>query len=79
MAYPTARSCNRELAQGSIDGTYKQANRDRGGVIEGTTLRARRDLDDTWYGIHEVAVKETPDGLKATTPTYAPTPPAHLC
>lgn len=79
MAYPRARSCNNELSQGSIDGTYKQVARDRGGVIEPCTLRTRRDLDDTWYGVHEAAVKELPDGLSASTPTYAPTPPAHIC
>lgn len=79
MAYPTARSCNRELTQGMTDGTFKQVNRDRGGVVEDCTANTRRQLDDTWYGVHEIAVKELPDALKASTPTYAPTPPAHLC
>lgn len=78
MSYAPSRSCNNELAQGMTDGKYKQVARDRGGVIEPCTLRSRRDLDDTWYGIHEAAVKELPDGLSCSTPTYAPTPPARL-
>ena len=79
MAYPASRSCVNELNQGMTDGTYKQVNRDRGGVIEPTTLAARDELNDVYYGIHEIAVKDTPDGLKAATPTFAATRPAHLC
>lgn len=73
MSYAPSRSCVRELEQGMVDGTYKEAARDRGGVVEGTTMRARADLCDTWYGIHEAAVKELPDALTAATPTYQPT------
>jgi hypothetical protein len=79
MAYAPSRSCNGELNQGMTDGTYKQINRDRGGVIDPATYAARDELDDTWFGIHEVMVKDLPDGLKAHTPTYAVNPPAHLC
>jgi hypothetical protein len=67
------------MGQGMIDGTYKQVARDRGGVIDPCTLRARRDLDDVWYGIHEASVKELPDALTAATPTYAATAHASCC
>jgi hypothetical protein len=78
MAYPQHRSAIDELNQGMIDGTYRQVNKDRGGVVEGATYAARRNLADVWYGIHEAAVKELPDALPAHTPTFVATPPAHL-
>lgn len=70
MAHPPLRSCNDELNQGSIDGTYQQVSPNRGGVIEPTTWNTRRDLYPTWYGINEVVSKEMPDGVgPVNTPT----------
>lgn len=70
MALPPLRSCNDELNQGSIDGTYQQVNMNRGGVIDPATWNARKDLYSTWYGINETVEKEMPDGLgRCSTPT----------
>lgn len=70
MSYPASRSCNDELNQGSIDGTYQQVNMNRGGVVEPTTWEARKDLYPTWYGINEVVDKVMPDGVgPVSTPT----------
>jgi hypothetical protein len=70
MAHAPYRSCNRELNQGSIDGTYKQVNPNRGGVVESTTWNTRKDLSPTWHGIDEAAMKEMPDGIgPMRTPT----------
>jgi hypothetical protein len=60
MAYPKTRSLQAELAQGSIDGTYKQVNPDRGGVVESGTAETRRDLSPRLYGITEATSKELP-------------------
>ena len=60
MSYPKTRSLNAELDQGSIDGTYKQVNPDRGGVVETATAEARRDLSPRLYGITEATEKELP-------------------
>lgn len=76
MAYPKSRSAIDELNQGMIDGTFKQMSPDRGGVIDPATERARRDLNDVWFGRHECPVKELPDAIPAHTPTFVPTPPA---
>ena len=76
MAYPKPRSANDELNQGMIDGTYRQIVMNRGGVIDPATYATRRHLNDVWYGLHEVDVKEMPDALPARTPTYVATPPA---
>ena len=46
---------------------------DRGGVVEDTTYRARCDLTDGWYGLHEAAVKVTPDNKLVHTMDYVPT------
>jgi len=75
-----ARSCNRELAQGMADGTYKEVVRDRGGDVETTTWDARRDLSVKGYGIVEKAEKEMPDGIgPVRTPYAVPTEdPEHL-
>lgn len=78
MAYPQHRSAIDELNTGMIDGTYRQVNKDRGGVVEGATYAARRDLHDLWYGIHEAAVKELPDALPAHTLNYVATPEARI-
>ncbi|NIY68012.1 hypothetical protein SMALB_6090 [Streptomyces malaysiensis] len=67
-----------EINEGITDGTYKKVVRDRGGLVEATTYAARRDLDDHWFGIHEAAVKQLPDGRPARTPNFVATPPVHF-
>lgn len=67
MATPTPRSANAELRTGSIEGTYKRIDRDRGGVVENTTYVTRRDLAAALFGIHETPVKEMPDGRSTST------------
>lgn len=76
MAYPRTRSVNTELHQGSIDGTYKQAVKDRGGEVEHTTNAARADLNCKNYDIHESPVMETPDGRSFISPYHTD---AHVC
>jgi hypothetical protein len=71
MAYPKTRSLQAELAQGEIDGTYKQVNPDRGGVVEVTTWESRKDLSPRLYGITETPDKELPDGSGKVTSPYA--------
>lgn len=73
MAYPRSRSMNAELNEGSTDGKYKKVVRDRGGDVSHVTQFSRDDLKDTYYGIHETAVKERPDGRSVGTPNYTPT------
>lgn len=65
MSYPISRSMNRDLNEGLSDGTYRKVVTNRGGVAEGTTTTARRDLDAEHYGpIHtEAPTKVAPDGL----------------
>ncbi len=73
MAYASPRSANAELCEGSTDGKYRKIVMDRGGVVEDTTYRARCDLTDGWYGLHEAAVKVTPDNKLVHTMDYVPT------
>lgn len=63
-----------ELAAGATDGTYKKVTRNRGGEVESTTYDQRRDLSDTWFGIHEAPVKQLGDGTSDVTPDFVPTP-----
>ena len=70
MAKPITRSCNRELAQGMVDGTYKTVVRDRGGLVESTTWEARKDLSVKGYGIVEAPEKELPDAIGPVTTPY---------
>jgi hypothetical protein len=80
MAMAASRSCNNELNQGCIDGTYKQVNMNRGGVIDPATEAARKDLSPTWHGMVEAQVKEMPDGIgPVRTPTTVSTPPQSAC
>lgn len=67
-----------ELAEGATDGTYKKVVRDRGGVVEATTYEQRQDLSDTWFGIHETALKNLGDGTRRSTPNYEGTAPWRL-
>lgn len=76
MVYPRSRSMNGDLNEGLTDGKYKKVVHDRGGVVEHTTIASRDDLKDVWYGIHEAAVKERPDGRNCGTPNYVYTRPA---
>lgn len=68
MAYPKTRSVVRELEEGMTDGKYRKIVADRGGDVEMTTWRSRRDLSDTWHGIHEIDEKMRPDGIACRTP-----------
>jgi len=72
------RSMNTALAEGGTDGVYRKIVTDRGGVVEATTYLARRDLCDTYYGLHEARQKTMGDGTVHSTPDYVLTPPAHL-
>lgn len=76
MTYGPVRSANEALHEGLTDGKYKKVIQDRGGWPEGTTYAARRDLDDRWYGIHEVQPKMSADGIDLPTPNFVPTAPA---
>jgi hypothetical protein len=78
MAYPRTRSMNADLGEGLTDGKYKKVNPNRGGQVEGTTYRARKDLHDRYFGIHEAEDKVFQDGLEHGTPGYVPTPEADL-
>ncbi|MGW3860254.1 hypothetical protein ACWEDZ_02050 [Streptomyces sp. NPDC005047] len=78
MSYATPRSMTGDLNDGLTDGTYKKVSTDRGGGVDPATYGVRQDLNDLWYGVHEAAVKRRPEGLAVRTPTYVPTPPAHL-
>lgn len=75
MTYAPSRGLIGELSMGSVDGTYKQVVRDRGGHIDEATVRTRQDLPDTWYGIHEAAEKVDPFGRLVRTPNYRATRP----
>lgn len=74
MAYAQARSCNTELEQGMIDGSFKQVIKDRGGVVEQGTWYQRDELSCVLYGIHEAPVFDTPDGGKFVSPYHTATP-----
>jgi hypothetical protein len=66
MAYsPNPRSANLSLEEGMSDGSYHKVNRDRDGVIDPATARARRDLEQLrWLPnvLTEARVKTLPDG-----------------
>jgi hypothetical protein len=72
------RSCSAELTQGSVDGSYKQVVKDRGGVVESATWESRKELSTAVYGIVELAEKMLPatDGGPSRTvyTTDTPTP-----
>jgi hypothetical protein len=78
MTHAPSRSMNADLNQGSVDGKYKQVVRDRGGIgaNNSETVRARMELNDVWYGIHEQQVKIRPDGKPVHTPNYVSAPSA---
>lgn len=71
MAHAPSRSCNRELAEGMTDGTYKKVVTDRGGVVETGTWEARKDLSVKGFGIVEKAEKELPDVIGPVRTPYA--------
>ena len=77
MAVNISRSLNGELGEGMTDGAHKKVKRDRASA-EITFYQQRQNLNDTWYGIHEAPVKMAPDGSIQHTPSFVPTPAAHL-
>ncbi len=77
MAYAPHRSAIDEVNQGMADGTYRQVVKDRGGVIDPATYRARRLLDDMWFGIHEAPEIELPDAIPFRSPYYVANPESH--
>lgn len=68
MAYAKPRSMNGDLELGMVDGKYRMVVKDRGGVVETTTYESRKNLNDTWYGLHEADVMETPDAATTKSP-----------
>lgn len=77
MPYPSTRSMNAEMNEGSTDGKYKKVIQDRGGSVESGTYDDRRILDDAWHGIHEAPAKINPGtGRAVRTPNFVSTPPA---
>lgn len=68
MAYAQSRSVSGELASGSTDGKYRKVVADRGGIVESMTYDSRRDLSDTWFGLHECPSMVSPDGSHVVNP-----------
>lgn len=68
MAYAKPRSMNGDLELGMVDGKYRMVVKDRGGVVETSTYDSRRDLNDTWYGLHEAPTMDTPDCGETKSP-----------
>jgi hypothetical protein len=64
---------NRDLETGMVEASHRMVVKDRGGIVEQTTWEARKELSDTYHGIHESASMHTPDGLRTTDPYYVPT------
>ena len=67
-------SANEDFKLGSIDGSYKQVVKDRGGVVENGTYAARKDLSVKGYGIVECPDKELPCGGTFRSPYTVVTP-----
>lgn len=75
MALPAELgSCTSDFKLGSVDGSYKQVVKDRGGVVETLTYEARKDLSVSLYGIVECADKETPMSGPYRSPYAVRTP-----
>jgi hypothetical protein len=72
MAYAPARSCNAELNQGAVDGSYKQFIKDRGGVVDHSAVAMREDLDHKFYAINEAGSFTTPDDVHFSSPYASP-------
>ena len=70
MGRPVSRSCNRELAQGLTDGSYKQIVKYRGGIVESSTYEARKNLSVPLYGIVEKEEKELGDAVGPVRTPY---------
>ena len=68
-------SVNEDFKLGSIDGSYKQAVKDRGGVVETATYDARKDVAAA-YGINECPDKELPAAGGKFKYPYEPTTPS---
>jgi hypothetical protein len=65
---------NGELAEGMSDGTVKKTTRDRGGFVEETTPRIRRELNDKYLNIESDSYATGPDGMqryrRGTVPVF---------
>lgn len=79
MAYPRTRSLNMDLRAGMVDGKYKHMRPNRGGFCEDTTDGNQADLSDIWFGKHEAATVELPDGRPCPMPYHVANPPARAC
>jgi hypothetical protein len=77
VAVNQSRSLNADLAEGMSDGKYKKIVENRANA-EMATYLSRRDLNDVYYGIHEVNPKVLGDGTIHGTPSYVATPAAYL-
>lgn len=78
MAVNESGNLNSNLAAGMSDSKYKKVVNDRGNA-ESTTYDSRRDLNDTWYGIHEANHKVLGDGTSGHGDAgFVSTPMAHL-
>lgn len=64
---------NADLNEGATDGKYKKVVRNRGGFVDPGTALDRAQLDDAYYGIHEIQPKVRPDGKIVATPNYVNT------
>lgn len=70
MAYPKPRNLNADLELGTVDGKYKLARPNAGGVVEDTTAQYRREMCGIWHGFNEARTKILPDGRAVSTYTY---------
>jgi hypothetical protein len=70
MAYAPNRSCTADLHRGMVDGSYKFAAPNRGGVVESTFVPVRKDMSGVWHGYHEIPSKVLPDGRSVSTIDY---------
>jgi hypothetical protein len=65
---------NRDLELGMAEGEHRMIVKDRGGIVESATWEARRDLSDTYHGLHECPVMHTPDALTTVNPYHVDNP-----
>ena len=75
MAYPKLRSCLASMYRGMVDGKYKFAAPNRGGVVENTYAPMRAEMSGAWHGFEETQPKVLPDGRIVSTVYSAPVAP----
>lgn len=68
--YAQARNMNADLERGTVDGKYKFARPNAGGVVETTTAKFRKETCGIWHGFNEASTKVLPDGRSVTTIDY---------